>query len=120
MIYQICKTEADTKKPSAIIEKHLITLNYNFKEETRTDSFDKKTRSVYVCDTILVRGGKPTYDTLASFLIQLKYSTDEQTAIIRKKIADIDTSNEFADFNAYAEECKALAKTLMENYNAFC
>lgn len=119
MIYQICKTEADSKKQSVIIEKNLITLNYNFTEEERTDPMDNKTRSVYVFDTILVRGGEPTYETLVNFLIKIKYSDSEENALLRKKVANLDTKNEFEDYSAYCEECKVLAAKLMESYKAF-
>lgn len=121
MIYQLCKTEANEKKSSVIIEKNLITLNYNFTTEERVDYMgDKKeTRSVHVFDTILVRGGEPTYETLVNFLIKTKYSDSEENALLRKKIANLDAKNEFEDYSAYCEECKVLATKLMESYKAF-
>lgn len=121
MIYQLCKTEANEKKNSVIIEKNLITLNYNFATEERVDYMgDKKeTRSVHVFDTILVRGGEPTYETLVNFLIKTKYSDSEENALLRKKIANLDAKNEFEDYSAYCEECKVLATKLMESYKAF-
>lgn len=43
-------------------------------------------------------------------LIRAKYSQNEENAILRKKLANIDTKNEFAAYNNYVEECKAKVK----------
>ena len=39
-------------------------------------------------------------------LIRERYSPNEENAILRKKLAGIDTKHEFEEFNAYVEECK--------------
>ena len=50
------------------------------------------------------------YSSLVVKLIRARYSQDEENAILRKKIANIDIKNEFENFNAYVEECKVIAK----------
>ena len=45
------------------------------------------------------------YEVLVVSKIRKKYSQDEENAILRKKIANID-SGEFEEYNAYVENCK--------------
>lgn len=52
---------------------------------------------------------KQQYESLVVTLIRKKYSLNDEQAIIRKKLAGID-SKEFEEYNKYAEECKAKAK----------
>ena len=54
------------------------------------------------------------YSSLVVKLIRARYSQDEENAILRKKIANIDLKNEFENFNAYVEDCKVIAKKELE------
>lgn len=54
------------------------------------------------------------YSSLVVKLVRQKYSQDEENAILRKKLANIDTKNEFVTYNAYVEECKVKAKQELE------
>lgn len=42
--------------------------------------------------------------------IRKKYSQSEENAILRKKLAGIDSKNEFAEYNTFVEECKRKVK----------
>lgn len=50
------------------------------------------------------------YANLVVRKIRARYSQSAENAIIRKKIAGID-DGEFAEYNEFAERCKAEAKT---------
>lgn len=50
------------------------------------------------------------HDTYVIKLIRQKYSQNEENAILRKKLAGIDTKDEFTAYNEYVEECKAKVK----------
>lgn len=52
------------------------------------------------------------YESLVVTLIREKYSLNDEQAIIRKKLAGID-SKEFEEYNKYAEECKAKARKIL-------
>ena len=50
---------------------------------------------------------KAQYEAMVSTFIREKYSVDDELAILRQR----DTKpEEFAEYNAYAEDCKARAK----------
>lgn len=50
---------------------------------------------------------EPTYEEKVVSAIRERYSIDEEFAVLRQR----DTKpNEFAEYNAYCEECKAKAK----------
>jgi hypothetical protein len=50
------------------------------------------------------------YKNLVVSYIRVKYTADDENAILRKKLAGID-NGEFDTFNAYAESCKARARS---------
>lgn len=50
-----------------------------------------------------------SYEELVNSLIREKYSESEEFAIIRKKMAGINTE-EFDVYNEFAEQCKVIAK----------
>ena len=50
------------------------------------------------------------YKNLVVSYIRLKYSADDEQAILRKKLAGID-NGEFDTFNAYVESCKVRARS---------
>ncbi len=56
----------------------------------------------------------PTYDNIIGSLIMLRYSINDESAIIRKKLAGIDIDNEFDKYNSHVEYCKLLAKSIIE------
>lgn len=43
-------------------------------------------------------------------LVRQRYSQDEENAILRKKLAGIDSKDEFTTYNNYVESCKAQAR----------
>lgn len=92
----------------------ITRLFYNEQEITSTDMFGNSTNNVcYQYDVIECHNGKPTYESLVSFLVSLKYSITAEQAIIRKKLAELDTNDEFSTYNDYCESCKSLAKELI-------
>ena len=56
----------------------------------------------------------PTYDNIVVELVRLQYSINDESAIIRKKLAGIDIDNEFDNYNSYVEYCKLLTKSIIE------
>lgn len=114
MYYKKITTMSETKQVNEKCGK-ITRFYYN---ETFVDVADyngekETTRKQYMYDCIECYNGTPTYETMVNFLIEQKYSKSEENAILRKKIANLDTSNEFDAYNAYAEECKTLAKQLL-------
>ena len=53
------------------------------------------------------------YGDLVESLIRRKYSLSEELAILRQRDSKPD---EFAEYNAYAEQCKAKAKNILGGY----
>lgn len=51
-----------------------------------------------------------SYEELVGEFIREKYSINDEFAILRQK--DV-KPNEYAEYNAYCEECKARAKTIL-------
>lgn len=54
-------------------------------------------------------GAKKSLDRLIVHKIRARYSQDEENAILRKTLAGIATE-EFAEYNAFAEQCKVEAR----------
>lgn len=42
-------------------------------------------------------------------LIRQRYLANDENALLRKKLANLDTDNEFEAYNSYVEECKRQA-----------
>ena len=61
---------------------------------------------------LIGRNGKTaeTYGQLVTELIRRRYTLSDELSILRKRD---EKPEEFAEYNAYAEECKALAKLEM-------
>lgn len=53
---------------------------------------------------------QPTYEERVVELIRAKYSVDDELAILRQRDTKVE---EFAEYNAYCEECKKQAKNEM-------
>ena len=53
----------------------------------------------------------PDYDAEIVALIRGRYTLNDEIAILRQKDAKLD---EFAEYNAYCEECKKKVKALIE------
>ena len=51
---------------------------------------------------------KALYESRVVALIRLRYSPNDETAILRKKLAG--DASEFAEYDAYVNECKRRAK----------
>ena len=56
----------------------------------------------------------PTYDNIVVELVRLQYSINDEAAIIRKKLAGININDEFGEYNSYVENCKLIAKSIIE------
>lgn len=114
MFYKKLTTMSDVKQVNEKVGK-ITRFYWNEQKVNVTDYNGEKqtTREQYMYDCLECYNGTPTYETIVSYLISLKYTSDEEKAILRKKIANIDTSNEFEPFNTYCEECKTLAKKLL-------
>ena len=55
-----------------------------------------------------------TYEDLVVGLIRDRYSVHDECAIIRKRLAGIDTKDQFTQYNEYVEDCKTRAKGFIE------
>ena len=53
------------------------------------------------------------YEGLVVSEIRKKYSQNDENAIVRKKLAGVD-SGEFDEYNSYVEDCKAKAKNAID------
>lgn len=58
--------------------------------------------------------GQMTYSANVSSLIRKRYSVDDELAILRQRDSKPD---EFAEYNTYCEQCKAKAKSLIQEQN---
>lgn len=52
-----------------------------------------------------------SYSALVSHMIRRKYSINDELAILRQRDSKPD---EFAEYNTYCEQCKAKAKSLIQ------
>lgn len=112
MKYVYQKTLAQTKQENTF-EPKLTRYYYNEKHYTKYEEMSKKDIDVYEYDCIEVYGGKGDYEEMVDFLVKLKYSASEENALLRKKLANLDKENEFDTYSTYVEDCKTLAKTLL-------
>ena len=55
-----------------------------------------------------------SYSTTVSSLIRKRYSVNDELAILRQRDSKPD---EFAEYNTYCEQCKAKAKSLIQEQN---
>lgn len=54
-----------------------------------------------------------TYENLVVGLIREKYNADDEYAILRKKLANLDENNEFDEYSQFVESCKIKAKAFI-------
>ena len=113
MVYAKTTCMSDTLQENELVGK-VKRFYYNKQDVVVKDYNGEKEqeKQAYMYDLIECYG-EPTYDTMVNFLVELKYSKSEENAILRKKLANLDTNNEFDTYNSYVEECKALAKNLL-------
>ena len=57
---------------------------------------------------------KMSYSATVSSLIRKRYSVNDELAILRQRDSK---PNEFAEYNTYCEQCKAKAKSLIQEQN---
>lgn len=57
---------------------------------------------------------KMSYSATVSSLIRKRYSVNDELAILRQRDSKPD---EFAEYNTYCEQCKAKAKSLIQEQN---
>ena len=57
---------------------------------------------------------KMSYSATVSSLIRKRYSVNDELAILRQRESK---PNEFAEYNTYCEQCKAKAKSLIQEQN---
>lgn len=86
-------------------------INFNIVEIT-VKGQDEEDTIQYQAEYILV----PALDkeTIVNGLIRRNYSLSEELAILRQRDSK---SDEFAEYNAFAEECKSLANEILEKIN---
>lgn len=113
--YAFAKTEANEIQPQIRKKKNLIIFNYNTQEIERTNYPEGTTHKSYICDTIFVRNGVPNKDDLIKVLIHLKYSLDDEIALINNKE---EKPNEYEEYQNYRSEVKALVNQLLEIYKS--
>lgn len=56
---------------------------------------------------------KTEYDNLVVSFIRQQYSENDELALLRKKIANLDINNEFNIYNSFVEECKVNANNIV-------
>ena len=103
------KSEFD-KKPDTFLKygENSTMVNYDVTEVERT--IDDMTIKVYECSSVIVEG-EPTYPKVIEAMIREVYSVSDELAIHRQR----DTkAEEFAEYSAFADACKAKAKALFQ------
>lgn len=86
------------RKSDGLTAKAIAAVSYN------PDDYEEVTELPKVIDPV-------AYNDRVNSLIRERYSLSEELSILRQRDTKPD---EFAAYNAYAEQCKAYAKTLME------
>ena len=76
---------------------------------------DSKGRKWYVVE--YVRYDQRPYERIIVDKIRGRYSQDDECAILRKKLAGLDSS-EFSEYNQYVEKVKKEAKAFVEERDA--
>ena len=113
-MYYIKRTTISSVLQSSATIGTTTRFFYNKQKINNVGMFGKATKKAcYSYDLIECHNGTPTYESLVNFLISLKYSIEDEQAILRKKLADLDTKDEFSVYNDYCESCKELAKELI-------
>lgn len=98
------KNGIEVTKPTSIVndgrtylsptDKMLVSFGYEIKEEE-----------------IVSSSPKTSYEDLVVIYIREKYSIDDEIAILRQRDSK---PEEFAEYNAYCEECKTQAKNALK------
>ena len=97
--------------------RYRVYLNVEKSTETNTikredsDLEEVEKYDVYLCDEFDMNG-EPTYERLIEALIRRRYSVSDELAIMRQRD---DKPEEFKTYNSFAEECKALARTVFND-----
>ena len=98
-------------KPNAIENighgKHYVNINIESVERELEDGIIV---TEWQCDQVTI-DGEVTYPKVVVALIREKYNENDELAILRQQAAK---SEEFTEFYAYCEGCKATAKALFE------
>ena len=81
-------------------------LNYNHSTETKENPETGEETEVFTAK--FVEAHENTRSAFIVALIRRKYSSDDESAIVRKKLAGIDKLNEFDAYNTYVESCKQI------------
>ena len=81
-------------------------LNYNHSTEPRKNLETGEETEVFTAE--FVEAHENTRSAFIVALIRRKYSSDDESAIVRKKLAGIDKLNEFDAYNTYVESCKQI------------
>lgn len=111
-------TFASVPPQSIVMPDGHIRVHYNAVEteetsvvinpETGEPTGETETHIVYVCDFVFV--SELTVANLVSAIIRKSYSVDDELAILRQKDSK---PEEFATYNATAEEAKRIAHELL-------
>ena len=101
----------------------MIEEEYDANGEIVTSEVEQS-RTYTTCDLVAKFNPQPTsehleklkqvrYEKLVERFIRQKYSLSNELAILRQASIKLE---EFAEYNAYAEECKAKAKTVIYGF----
>ena len=104
------KSNSD-RKPLAILPLGDGTyhFNYNIKKIfVEVEDSDKK-RANYDYDTLHVADA--SYASIVAAMIAVRYSVNDELALHRQREEKVE---EFAEYNSYCEECKAIVKPFFE------
>lgn len=93
-------------KPSAIEWIGLGRYYVNMEIHQITVDIEGKPVKQWECDQVTICG-QPTYPSVVEALIRERYTVSDELAILRQHSSKAD---EFAEYNAFCETCKALAK----------
>lgn len=85
-------------------ERDIVNLNI----EERERVLEGEAVTEYEADTIVVPH-PATYARVVDALVRERYTVSEELALLRQRESKAD---EFADYDAYVEGCKAVARTI--------
>jgi len=83
-------------------------VNYNVEEITK--EIEGETITMYKCEYVIVNN--VTEGDIVDAMLRTKYSMSQEFAILRQRDSK---SEEFNEYNTFAEQCKTIAKSLLVN-----
>jgi len=121
---ELLKNESLEKPSRIFVDADCVYINSDITQKTRVDEMSKETTTYYeyttkkltikeynklLSEEFEIKGDTTDYEKKVLALIREEYSASDENAILRKKLAGLDTG-EFDIYNAFVEECKVKAK----------